>query len=98
MSVPLARALRPGDWRQLLEDWRDPRACLLLFAREAEVEIELIVGRRHPGKAPAHAPLVRLQLFERGPRDAEHGHVARLQMGDDPVESVRDRRAGRAAG
>src|SRR5438876_422065 len=86
-----------GDRRQLFEHRHDPLARLLLAARETECEVELALGRRHPGETPAHPTLVRLQLLKRGLRNEGHRDVARLQMRDDAVNGVRDRRAGRAA-
>src|SRR5204863_2020611 len=41
--------------------------------------------------------LVRLQLRERRPRDRPEHHVMVGQVHGNPVEAVRDRRAGRAA-
>src|SRR4029453_9140447 len=87
-----------GDRRQRLEVRLDPRAGSLFAARETEAEVEVILCRRDPGTRTAHAALVCLQFLGRGLRDTDHGHVARLQMWDDAVECVRDRRAGRAAG
>ena len=42
--------------------------------------------------------LVRLQLLERGLRHEEHRHVVRVQVRDEGVDGVRDRRVDRAAG
>src|SRR5690349_13991588 len=50
-----------GDRRQLPEHRRDPLTGLLLAAGETEIDVELAVGRRHPGEAPAHPPPERLQ-------------------------------------
>src|SRR2546429_3353431 len=55
-----------GDRWQLLEHRLGPLPRLLLAAGEAEVGVELTVGRRPPGEAPAHPLLERLQRLERG--------------------------------
>src|SRR5262249_13739825 len=72
---------------------------LLLFGEpDAEVEVEVAAERGRPGKRPPHPPLVRLQLRERRPRRRPEHYVVVGQMLGEPVEAVRDRRAGRAAG
>ncbi|OWK25447.1 hypothetical protein AJ87_10125 [Rhizobium yanglingense] len=73
--------------------------ALLLFSEpDAEVTVEVAAVRRRPGKGPAHPPLEPLQLCERCARDRREGDIVVLEMDDDAVESVGDRRAGRAAG
>src|SRR2546425_10169440 len=44
------------------------RLPLLLRMRRLEVVVEVAAGRRRPGEAPAHPPLVRLQFRDRSPR------------------------------
>jgi hypothetical protein len=70
-------------------------ALLLLGERDVEVEVEVADDRGRPGKGPAHSPLVRLQLRERRPRDRPQYDVVVGQVHGEPVEAVRDRRAGR---
>src|SRR5262249_3860315 len=53
--------------------------------------------RGRPGKRPLHSPFVRLQLRERRSRDRPEHYVVVGQMRHEPVEAVRDRRAGRTA-
>jgi hypothetical protein len=50
-----------------------------------------------PGKRPPHSLLVRLQLLERRLRNRPEHHVMVGQVNPEPVEAVRDRRAGRTA-
>ncbi len=68
---------------------------LLLREREIEVEREVAFVRRHPGEPPAHALLVGLELLERGPREAQEGHVAVVEVDDATVEVVGQARATR---
>jgi hypothetical protein len=51
-----------------------------------------------PRERPPHSPLVRPQLRERRTRHRPEHHVVVDQVHGDPVEAVRARRAGRAAG
>src|SRR2546421_8503507 len=71
------------------------RLPLLLGVRCLEVEVEVAVERRRPGEAPAHPPLVRLQLRERSPRHGAECDVVIREVDDGAVEAVSDRRAGR---
>jgi hypothetical protein len=70
---------------------------LFLGVREAEVEVEVRGRRGHPGKAPAHPALVRLQLLERRLGHECERHVAGVQVREDAVDRVGDRRVDRAA-
>jgi hypothetical protein len=72
-----------------------PLALLLLSELDVEVEVEVAAERGCPGKRPPHPPLVRLQLCERRPRDSPEHHIMVGQVNYEPVEAVRDRRAGR---
>src|SRR6266581_321198 len=72
------------------------RLPLLLGVRRLEVVVEVAAGRRRPGEAPAHPPLVRLQFRERSPRHPAERDVVIREVDDGAVEAVRDRRAGRA--
>src|SRR3989449_8598464 len=54
-----------------------------------------ISERGRPGKRPPHPPLVCLQLRERRPRHRPKHDVVVGQVHGEPVEAVRDRRAGR---
>ena len=72
-------------------------ALLLLGELDVEVEVELAAERGCPGERPPHPPLVLLQLLERRPRDSPEHHVMIGQVNYEPVEAVRDRRAGRTA-
>ena len=69
-------------------------ALLLLGELDVEVEVEVAVERARPRKRPAHPPLVCLQLLERRPRDSPEHHVMVGQVNYEPVEAVRDSRAG----
>ena len=73
----------------------DSRLLLLLGVRRLEVVVEVASERRRPGEAPAHPPLVRLQLRERSPRHRAERDVVIREVDDEAVEAVRDRRAGR---
>ena len=73
----------------------DSRLLLFLGERRLEVVVEVAPERRRPGEAEAHPPLERLQLRERRARDRPEHHVVVGQVDDEPVEAVRDRRAGR---
>ena len=75
-----------------------PLALLLLGERDVEVEVEVAAERGRPGKRPAHPLLVGLQLGERRARHRRKRDVVILQVDDDAVEPVRDRRAGRTPG
>ena len=70
-------------------------ALLLLGEPDVEVGVEVAAERGRPGEAPAHPPLVRLQLRERRPRHRPEHDVMVGQVDDEAVEAVRDRRAGR---
>ena len=74
-------------------------ALLLLGERDVEVAVEVAAERRRPGKRPAHAPLVGLQLLERRSR---HRRAASRRGWPDAtanaVEAVGNRRARRTAG
>src|SRR6266568_1137126 len=72
------------------------RLPLLLGDRRLEVVVEVAAGRRRPGEAPAHPPLVGLQFRERSPRHPAERNVVVGEVDDGAVEAVRDRRAGRA--
>ena len=74
-----------------------PLALLGLGERGIEVVVEIAAGRRGPREGPAHAPLVDLKLVQRRARHRPQHHVVMRQMRDDAVETVGDRRAGRAA-
>src|SRR5688572_23924799 len=74
-----------------------PVALLLLAEPHVEVWIEVAGERRGPGEGPAHALLERLQLRELRPRHSPQHHVMVGQVSCDPVETVRDRRAGGTA-
>ena len=50
-----------------------------------------------PREAPAHPALVGLELLERRARDAEHRHVAGVEVRSTPSNVSAHRRAGRAA-
>src|SRR5579883_523425 len=65
--------------------------------RLGEVEIEVAPRRGRPGKAPAHPPLIGLQLRERGARDGPEHHIVVRQVNREAVEAVRNHRAGGAA-
>ena len=96
---PGRRRHLPQDRRWVsLEQRSHVLAHLLLGVGEAEVEVEVAVGRRHPGEAPPHPPLVCLKPFERRSRDVGHCHVAGVEMRQDAVDGVRARGARRAAG
>src|SRR4029453_9720014 len=71
---------------------------LLLGEPDVEVGVEVGAERGRPGKRPLHPPLVRLQLREGRPRYRPEHHVVIRQVHGEPVEAVRDRRAGRAPG
>src|SRR5229473_3555222 len=71
------------------------RLPLLLGDRRLEVVVEVAAGRRRPGEAPAHPPLVRLQFRQRSPRHRAERDVVIREVHDGAVEAVRDRRAGR---
>src|SRR5262249_17506543 len=73
-----------------------PLALLLLGERDVEVEVELVAERRGPRKRPPQPPLVRLKLNKRRPRHRPEHHAMIGQVNREPVESVRDTRAGRA--
>src|SRR5215471_2914217 len=73
------------------------RALLLLGEGDVEVVVEVAPGRGGPGEAPAHPPLVALQLLERSVRHCPEHHVVVGQVDGRAVEAVRDRRAGGAA-
>src|SRR5215208_7144628 len=68
----------------------------LLVGEGAEVEVEVAVAVRDPGKAPLHPLLVRVQALERCAGDGDEGHVAVRQMGDGAGERVGRVRAARA--
>src|SRR5918996_311913 len=57
----------------------------------------LAAERGSPGERPPHPPLVLLQLLERRPRDSPEHHIMIGQVNYEPIEAVRDRRAGRTA-
>src|SRR5258708_33287515 len=71
------------------------RLPLLLGDRRLEVVVEVVVERRRPGEAPAHAPLVRLQFRERSSRHRAECDVVIREVDDGPVDPVRDGGAGR---
>ncbi len=73
------------------------RALLLLRERDVEVEIEVAPERRGPRKRPAHSALVRLEGLERRLRHSHYPDVEVLEVDDEAVEAVGDRRAHRAA-
>ena len=105
MSVPDERALLLDDRRerpvQRLRregDLRHGFARLLLRLREAEVEVEVAGRGRDPRDAPTHAALVPLKLLERCLRDEEQRRVTGVQVRDDAVDRVGDRRVDRATG
>src|SRR5205085_1552739 len=75
----------------------DSLALFLFRERGAEVGVELAIGRRRPGKGPAHSPFELLQLRERRARNRPEHYVMVGQMNCNPVEAVRDRRAGRTS-
>src|SRR5450755_3590385 len=72
------------------------RIPLLLGVRRVEVVVEVAVEGGRPGEAPAHPPLVCLQLRERGSRHRAERDVVIREVDDGAVEAVRDRRAARA--
>src|SRR5450830_215215 len=76
----------------------DAFALLLLAEPDIEVTVEIAVERAGPVKAPAHALLEPLQLGQRCPRDGGKGDVMVLEMDNDAIKTIGDRRAGRAAG
>jgi hypothetical protein len=73
-------------------------ACplLLLGERDSEVKVEVTSVRRDPREPPAHAPFVGLEFLERGAGDTHHRYVVMVEVDDETVEGVGDRRAGRA--
>jgi hypothetical protein len=73
----------------------DPLALFLLGERGAEVGVEIAVGRRRPGKGPAHSPFVLLQFRQRRARNRPEHRVVVGQVNREPVEAVRNRRARR---
>ena len=73
----------------------DPLALFFFRERGAEVGIELAIGRRRPRECPAQPLFIFLQLRERRPRNRPEHHVVVGQVNCNPVEAVRDRRAGR---
>src|SRR5450830_89378 len=86
--------------RRLTQIVIDDVAFALLLPAEPDVEVtvEIAVERAGPVEAPAHALFERLQLGQRCPRDGGKGDVMVLEMDDDTIEAIGDRRAGRAAG
>src|SRR5437667_1231870 len=72
-----------------------PLALLLLGESNAEVGVKVADLRGPPGKRTPHPPLVCLQLRERRPRHRPKHDVVVGQVHGEPVEAVRDRRAGR---
>src|ERR1700733_12378629 len=63
-----------------------------------EVEVEVVLIARSPIEAPAHPFAVSQEPLDRGARYADHRDVARPEVRNDPVETVSDRGAHRAAG
>src|SRR4030095_15630534 len=59
------------------------------------VEVEVAAERGCPGKRPAHLPPEGLQFVERSARNRNDRNVMVLEVDDEAVEPVRDRRAGR---
>src|SRR5262249_60989030 len=75
----------------------DAAVALLLGAEpDAEIGIEVAVERGCPRERSAHAPLVRVELRERGARPRRELHVMLLEMDEDAVEAVGDRRTREA--
>src|SRR5439155_21330912 len=86
-----------------------PRALALVVVFEAsfaqmflgegsgEVGVAIAAERGRPWKAPPHFSLERLQLRQRRARDGPKHHVMIGEVNRDPIEAVRDRRAGRTA-
>ena len=91
----------------MLDDRRDPGApdhllddvaTRLLGVREAEVDVEARSVGRHPRHVPAHAAPVRRQLLDRCAGREHERHVAGVEVGEEPVDRVGDRRVHRVAG
>src|ERR1022692_4764353 len=70
----------------------------LVPGRYAEVEVEYFLVAGSPGEAPAHALLIGTQFLDRRARDADHRHVAGLEVGKYAVEAVGGRRARGTSG
>src|SRR5919109_2172840 len=68
-------------------------ALLLLGDQHVEVVVEVAAERGRPREAPAHATLVGLQLPERRTRDRPNRDIVVLEVDDEAVEAVGDRRA-----
>src|SRR5262249_33618158 len=71
---------------------------LRLGERDIEVEIEVAAMRRRPGKRPAHALLVGLELGQRRTRHRHQRDIVVSKVNGKAIKAVRDHRAGRAAG
>src|SRR6478609_7377202 len=69
-----------------------------LAGRYAVVEVEVALVTRRPVEVPAHPLPVGEQLLQRRVRDADHRDIARLEVGEYAVETVRGRRAGGTPG
>ena len=61
------------------------------------VEVEVAAERRHPRKAPAHAPLEGLDLGERRAGDGDERHVALGEVDVGAVEMIGEEGATRTA-
>ena len=89
----VADAVGPARGREAVDEVRDlirPGADLVSALGVLEVVVEVAVVARCPVEAPAHAVAVCEQLLERCAGDAEHGHVASLEVRQDAVEAVGD--------
>src|SRR5215471_2551779 len=101
LAEGVAGTLLTGPRPQILlaEVVRDgPRFPFLLGVRHPEVEVEVAAVGGRPRECPAHPLLVSLELGERGPRHRAERDVVVGEVDDGAVETVGDRRAGRAPG
>src|SRR4029453_19229154 len=84
------RVLGHDRWQPTLPGREQP-AHLLLGGGGANIEAEVGVGRRAPGQAPAHPPLVGLQLGQRRLGNQQQGQVAGMQVRQQAVQAIGDR-------
>ena len=74
-----------------------PSRCCSSVKRTLKSSLKSLLERRRPRERPTHPLLERLELRERRARHRRERDVVILEVDGDPVEPVRDARAGRAS-
>src|SRR5580692_9159719 len=86
----------PGiELAEIVKDLAFPE--LFLGEGNVVIEIEIAAEGRDPGKSPAHARFVALDLGKRRARHREQRHIVMLEMRQGTVEMVGEERAAGAA-